>query len=59
MTGSAPAGPMEQRVEEALAGLETLGFRKTDVLKAVKHFALENPEAETDTIIRHILKNKK
>ncbi|BFN36539.1 Holliday junction branch migration protein RuvA [Fidelibacter multiformis] len=59
MTGSAPAGPMDRRVEEALAGLETLGFRKTDVLKAVERFALENPEAETDTIIRHILRNKK
>ncbi len=59
MTGAAPAGPLDHRVEEALAGLETLGFRKSGVLKAVETFALENPEAETNTIIRYILKNKK
>ncbi len=59
MTGASPTGPLDRRVEEALAGLETLGFRKSDVLKTVEQFALENPEAETDTIIRYILKNKK
>jgi Holliday junction resolvasome RuvABC DNA-binding subunit len=59
MTGTAPSGPLDRRVEEALAGLETLGFRKSDVLKAVETFAVENPEAKTDTIIRHILRNKK
>ena len=59
MTGSVPAHPLDKRLEEALSGLETLGFRRTDVLKASEKFILENPDAETDAIIRHILRNNK
>jgi Holliday junction resolvasome RuvABC DNA-binding subunit len=46
-------------MEEALAGLETLGFRKADVLKSAEKYLLENPEAETDAIIRFILRSNK
>lgn len=59
ITGVVPAHTLDKRLEEALAGLETLGFRKTDVLKAAEKFFLENPETETDAIIRHILRSNK
>jgi len=59
ITGATLAHHLDKRLEEALAGLETLGFRKADVLKAVEKFFFENPEAETDTIIRHILRSNK
>jgi len=59
ITGSVPAHHLDKRLEEALSGLETLGFRKADVLKAAEKFFIENPDAETDVIIRHILRNNK
>jgi Holliday junction DNA helicase RuvA len=59
MTGSFPGHALDKRMEEALAGLETLGFRKADVLKSAEKYLLENPEAETDAIIRFILRSNK
>ncbi|MDD3807432.1 MAG: Holliday junction branch migration protein RuvA [Candidatus Marinimicrobia bacterium] len=59
MTGTGVSKTKDPRVDEAIAGLETLGFRKGDILEAVKNFATKNPEAPINSIIRYILQNKK
>ena len=49
---------LNSQAGDALAALESLGYRKSDVQQSVEDFITASPDSTTEIIIRHILKKK-